>query len=141
MKNVRRQNLLIKIFSSKGLSLVELMLAAGILAFALCGIIALFVNCSGLNEANRNLSIAASHAQYVMESIKYTPFADIESDITSGTWNLTATQINASGLIALRNETIATISTGTRPLQVTVTSTWKDRTERGRTFSLTTIFQ
>lgn len=127
--------------SKKGMSLVELMFAAGILAFALCGIVSLFVNCSKLNEANRNLSIAASHAQFIMETIKYTPFANIKTNIDDEVWNWTTTQINANGLIALRSEAIETSAIGTRPLQVTVTSTWQDRTGRNRTFFITTLFQ
>ena len=141
MKSSKQLNLLTKHASSQGLSLAELLMAAAILAFALCGLIALFVNCSGLNKANRNLSTAVSHVQYVMETIKYTPFADIQTNIDNATWNFTKTQINANGLIALRNEAIATTATGTRPIQVTVTATWQDRTGRERTFSATTLFQ
>jgi len=141
MKISKQLNLLTKRSSSQGLSLAELLMASAILAFALCGLIALFVNCSGLNESNRNLSIAVSHVQYIMETIKYTPFADIQTNIDDGAWNLTMAQISASGLIALRNEAITTTATGTRPLQVTATATWQDRTGRERTFSATTLFQ
>jgi len=141
MKCFILKNLLAKRFSSKGLSLSELMLAAGILAFALCGIVALFVNCSGLNEANRNLSAAANHVQFIMEEIRDTSFASIATSISNGTWNWSTSEINTGGLTALSNETITTSSSGTRPLQVTVTAAWQDRTGRERTFSITTLFQ
>jgi hypothetical protein len=55
---------------SKALTLTELLLAAAILAFVLCGLIALFVNGSFLNEGNRNFTTALSHAQYIMEEIR-----------------------------------------------------------------------
>ncbi|MBN2830874.1 MAG: type II secretion system protein [Candidatus Omnitrophica bacterium] len=58
----------------KGFTLPELLLAVAILAFAISGMLYLFVNCSFLNNSNRNLSIATSHGQFVMEGIKNAGF-------------------------------------------------------------------
>jgi prepilin-type N-terminal cleavage/methylation domain-containing protein len=73
--------------SEKGMTLPEILLAAAILAFALVGVLLLFVNCSLLNEASRNLTRAASHAQFVMEDIKNANFATLKSNIEAGNWN------------------------------------------------------
>lgn len=57
-------------WSLTGFTLSELLLAAAILAFVLTGLLLLFINCSLLNEANRNLTIATSYAQELMEVIE-----------------------------------------------------------------------
>ncbi|MCX5680811.1 MAG: hypothetical protein NT079_00725 [Candidatus Omnitrophica bacterium] len=126
--------------SSRGLTLPELILAAAILAFTLSGLVALFVNCSVLNEASRNLSVATSHADFIMETIKNTAFASIKTSINAGTWTL-GNPATINGLPALRNESITTTWIGTRPLEVTVTIAWKDKTNRNRTFLLGSVFQ
>ena len=54
----------------KGLTLAEVLLGMVILTFVLIAILALFANCIILNESNRNLTIALSHAQFVMEEIR-----------------------------------------------------------------------
>lgn len=130
-----------KFLSQKGLTLPELLMAALILAYALCGLVALFINCSGLNEANRNTSIAVSHAQYVMEAIRDTTFSNMKTLIDAGNWDWDPTEITNNGLLPLRNENIDTEAIGTRPLQVTVTVSWQDRIGRNRTLPITTLFQ
>lgn len=125
--------------SNKGLTLTELLLAAAILVFVLSGILALFMNCIILNESNRNLTHATSHAQYVMEGIKHTSFADIAGDIASGLWNWNAAAVAANGLTALDSENIVTTASGANPLQVTVTVTWNDRGVRQRNLQLQTL--
>ncbi|MDD5506606.1 MAG: prepilin-type N-terminal cleavage/methylation domain-containing protein, partial [Candidatus Omnitrophica bacterium] len=54
----------------RGFTLSELMIAAAILVLVLSALLVLYINCMILNEASRNLSIATSHAQYMMEEIK-----------------------------------------------------------------------
>jgi prepilin-type N-terminal cleavage/methylation domain-containing protein len=126
------------LFHQKGMTLPELLLAASILAFAIAGILLLFVNCSLLNESNRNLTIAASHAQFVMEDIKNSNFATLQADIDAGNWNWTADIISAQNLTPLDNESIATQATGAGVLDITVTVLWQDRNQRNRQFILET---
>ena len=118
---------------SKGLSLVELLISAAILAFVLCGFLVLFNNCIFLNRSDRNLTTAMSHAQYVMEDIKNTPFAQIEDAITNHNggplgWDyLTAPDIAAQGLNPLPNEAINTnCDPVSNPLEVWVDVIWDD---------------
>jgi type II secretory pathway pseudopilin PulG len=117
----------------KGFSLAELLLAAAILSYVLCAILALFVNCMFLNQGNRNLSIAVGHAQFALEEKKNTAFASIQSE----TWN-TAT-INAKGLTPLMGEWINSTVTGLEPKDVNVTVTWRDQNLRNRSVSLNTL--
>ena len=89
----------------KGFTLVELLMAAAILAFAMSGILLMFINCAFLNQANRNNSIATIHAETAMEYIKSQTFSTIQNHLcTSGvspvpvTWSLDPATLNLSGL-------------------------------------------
>lgn len=62
--------------SLTGFTLVELMLAAAILAFVLVGLLVVFINCILLNESNRNFILAYSALQAQMEEIKNTTNLD-----------------------------------------------------------------
>ena len=118
--------------ANKAFTLTELLLAFAILAFALTGILALFTSGMFLNEANQNLSLAASHAQYVLEDIRNTSFSSIKTDINSGNWNWNAATISGKGMTSMASESIATAVSGTEPLDVTVTVSWQDRNSRSR---------
>ena len=133
----------------KGFTLVELLLAAAILAFVLSGMLLLFTNCFVLNGTSRNLSIATSHANYIMEEIRANGFTGLGAKITSnnGTpagWDFNAAQLQASpyNLVPLANESIATSilsgSPGDDPLEVSVAVNWQDRGAKNRSVELTT---
>lgn len=125
----------------KGFTLVELLLATAILALVLTGILALFINCVFLNEANRNLAIATSHAQYIMEEIRDTDFDSIDSAITGETWDLSENEIKSPpyNLTALIDEQIDTnITQSGNPLGVSVRVSWTDRGQRARVTELRT---
>lgn len=131
---------------SKGFTLPELLLAAAILAFALSGLLLLFTNCILLNAANRNLSIATSHAQYIMEDIKVAGFTGLETRIinNNGTptgWDLNVTQIESApyNLSALDTETIETDCGSGDPLGVSVAVNWLDRAGKARSIQLQTL--
>jgi Tfp pilus assembly protein PilV len=119
--------------SSQGFTIVETLIAVGIFVIVITGFIAFFLNCMFLNETNRHLTLAKSHAQFAMEEVKSTPF----NNITSTTWNAAA--ITLKGLYLLSGESIVIAVTGTDPKDVTVTVNWKDRITRDRSLSLRTI--
>ncbi len=123
-----------------GFTLPELLLAAAILVFVLAGLLALFLNCLILNEANRNLTTATSHAQYVMEEIKNTGFASIKSKADNGDWDWSTATIGSKGLTALNNESIGTNATGTDLLDIVVRVEWEDRNARARNIELRSLF-
>lgn len=123
----------------KGFTLSELLLAAAILAFVLCALLYSFISCMLLNEANRNLTGAVIHAEYVMEEMRNVDFSLVSTNIAAGYWDWNNQTIAAKGLTALRNETIDTQASGTDPLDVTVTVSWQDRNARNRSMSLETL--
>jgi len=127
-----------------GFTLSELLLAAAILVFVLAGLLALFANCLILNEANRNLTVATSHAQYIMEEIKDAAeldFTQLELRINNGDWDLNASQIQAApyNLTALGNESIDTNAQSGNPLGISVIVQWNDRGQRPRSTELDTL--
>lgn len=128
-----------KIRRVRALTLAELMIATFIMLLSICGVLLLFINCIFMNSGSRNVTIATSHAQYVLEDIRNTPFANIYADITGGVWDWTVSTISAKGLTPLDNEVIDTSSTGASPLDVTVTITWDDEGLRSRSLTVQTL--
>lgn len=128
--------------SYRGFTLSELLLAAAILVFALAGLLAFFLNCLILNEANRNLTIASTHAQYIMEQVKDTDFAQIEAKINNGDWDLNTSQIQSApyNLAVLGSESIDTVVTQSgNPLGISVRVQWSERAGRSRSMQLDTL--
>ena len=124
----------------KSFTLPELILATAILAIALCSILMSFYACFFLNEANRNRSIAISHAQYILEDIKSMDFDYIEDDINDGDWDWTIGGIESHGLLPLPNETTdAAASNASGLINTSVTVYWKDRGLRDRNLSIITL--
>ena len=80
MKYVKDRNLLKKAFSSQGLSLVEVLIATGILAFVLCAVLYVYTLCSALITTSKNVNIATNAALGLMEEIRCSSFADIPED-------------------------------------------------------------
>lgn len=122
----------------KGFTLVELLIAAAIFAFATAGILLMFINCAFLDEANRNKSIATTHAEFVLEDImEYMKSADLsplQTQINSGAWNWNTDTINnelgCTSPCALNSESIqTTYVAATNPLEITVTVSWKDKAQ------------
>ena len=128
-----------------GFTLSELLLAAAILVFVLAGLLVLFLNCVILNEANRNLTIATAHAQYIMEQIKDTAdtgFANLENNINTGSWDLDASEIESApyNFTALDNEGIDTsVTQSGNPLGISVAVQWIERGQRSRSTELVTL--
>ncbi|MDI6605875.1 MAG: prepilin-type N-terminal cleavage/methylation domain-containing protein [Candidatus Omnitrophota bacterium] len=143
---MRQPGLLMRLSDKKGFTLPELLLAAVILVFVLTGLLALFINCTFLNEANRNLATAGSHAQYVMEDIRAAGFVGLEARVNdnNGTplgWDLNSAQIQSEyNLTPLTGETINTsvIQSG-NPVGVSVRISWNDSTGRPRERELQTL--
>lgn len=123
--------------ADKGLTLAEVLIAMVFLVFVLTGMLALFIHCAFLNEANRNLVIATSHAQFAMEEVKSTTFLGVSPGYNGFCWNTAG--ITAKGLSPLRDENLCFRVTGTTDLDVTVTVNWLDLRSRARTTALETI--
>jgi Tfp pilus assembly protein PilV len=124
--------------NNRGISLAELLVAVLILGVTLPGILLMFVNATLLNEIDRSNCIAVEHAQYVMEEIKSSTLATVDSDINAGNWDWDTDEIGGEELAALRNEEIDTSVSGTDFLTVTVQVTWEGRAGRQRSIDVQT---
>jgi len=130
-----------------------LLIAAMIFAFAMSGILLMLISCAFLDQANRNKSIATTHAEFVMEDImEYMRSGDIvplKGEIDSGVWNWNSVTIcNKLGCTSpcvypcvLNSESITTTCVhDSNPLDVTVTVSWKDRAQaNSRSLTLETL--
>ena len=125
----------------KSFTLMELLLATVFLVFSLAASLMLFANCIMLNEYNRSLTIAATHAQYVMEEIRSTSFSDIESYINGGTWDWDSNTIDNLSLGALSGETIDANEIGSDSdlLDVEVIVNWQGRRGRNNSIVIETL--
>ena len=124
---------------SKGFSLVELLVSAAILAYALSVILVSFVNNMELTQNSRNLTKAITHAEFVMEDIRNTKFSDIVTRTNAGDWNWDTATITANGLNVLKSESIGTTVSGTGLLDITVTVSWIGAKQRPQTKSIRTL--
>ncbi len=66
-----------KLRVKSGFSLVEVIMATAILAFALCGILGTYVTCLVLITTSKNVNAATNAAQGIVEEIRSTPFTQI----------------------------------------------------------------
>ncbi|MDD5347246.1 MAG: type II secretion system protein [Candidatus Omnitrophica bacterium] len=100
-----------------GLTLLELMVVAGILVVAITALLSSFIHSFILNTANVNKAMAASDAQYVLEKLKNVTYADLASYTDTNFTNLD-------------DEAIAVAVTGSgQSKSVVANVTW---TEQGR---------
>ncbi len=130
-------------FRRRGVTLIEVLIAVGVLGITVSGMLFLFARSTLSNENSRNLTVAASHAQFVMEGISNSDLAEIYSDIEAGEWNWDSEAIENKGLKPLGNEEINTeadfIDAGDL-LHVIVTVSWQNLEQKERSFALETFF-
>ena len=124
--------------SGKGFTLIELLLALAIVAFAVTALLSLFMSSIFLNMANRNLTIAISHAQYALEDKKSINFYSIP--IGSETWD--SSTITSNNLVPLDSESIVIAVTapgGPYTKDIIATVNWKDRGIINRSIAFETL--
>ena len=66
-----------RLISKKGVTLVEMLLAATILAYAVCAILAMYASCFDLMSTSKNISIATNASQGLMEEMRNSTFQGI----------------------------------------------------------------
>ncbi|PIP19001.1 MAG: hypothetical protein COT38_00965 [Candidatus Omnitrophica bacterium CG08_land_8_20_14_0_20_41_16] len=75
-----------KLKAKSGFSLVEVLMATAILAFALVGILGTYVTCLVLVTTSKNVNAATNAAQGVIEEIRSTPFTQVIADYNGMTF-------------------------------------------------------
>ena len=80
----------------KGFTLLELVITAGILIFALCGLLASYVACLELNETTKNSNLALNAAMAVLEEIRSAPFLSIFSNYNGYTFQVAGMSADSS---------------------------------------------
>lgn len=123
--------------SGKGFTLIELVLALLIVAFAVTALLSLFISSIFLNMANSNLSVAMSHAQYALENKKKVNFLSLP--VGTETWN--SDTIRSKGLVPLNSETVVIVVTnsGSYEKDISLTVNWKDRGIINRSIAFQTL--
>ena len=111
--------------SSKGVTLLELMISVAILLIVISGLFVTFVYCILMNESNNNLVKAANDAQYVLEQVKGLDYDSISTYSAPEFSNLPSETINLSRV------------PGSQITEVTVNVNWVER-QRQRNFQLST---
>lgn len=121
----------------RGFTLLELMVAVAILLLVITGLLATFVSCMLMNQANNNLVIATNDAQYVLEQIKGKAYSEIKGYMRDFNPDVVP---NSFPLSYGRDIKIvsdpADIET-TKLASITVNVTWNER-QKEKSFSLTT---
>lgn len=113
-------------YSSQGFSLPELVLVAGILAFALTGLIRLYIYTSVEGALAGNKTVAVSEAQDKLEEIRNHDFSLITADYGSG-----GTPGNVFDLSQLDGKGIIYIdSSNSELLVIKVVVCWRDKYDR-----------
>ncbi|MCX5710940.1 MAG: hypothetical protein NT060_03105 [Candidatus Omnitrophica bacterium] len=72
--------------SNKGFTFAEILLAAAILAFALCALLATYISCIVLYTTSKNVNIATNAALGLAEEIRTDSFSRIYSDYNNLTF-------------------------------------------------------
>jgi prepilin-type N-terminal cleavage/methylation domain-containing protein len=128
-----------KLRGSKGVTFVELIVTVAILGSALVILLKFFVDSMNLNALSRDVTLAVSHAQYVLEDIRSSSGV-IKDQIDSGVWNLnTDVKFTNSGLLRIYNEAINVSDDSGTPLTITVVITWQEDSGRQEQLTFVTV--
>ena len=128
--------------SQTGFTLFEILIASMVIVAGVLGVVGTLSNLIVLSELNRGKTIAVTHGQYIMETIKDAGFTNLETDINNGDYDFTAVELagNPFNFAALLNESVDTrvVSSG-NPLRISVTISWQDRMNNARTLTFETL--
>lgn len=128
--------------SRRGVTLVELLIGASILAVAITGILGAYFTQIALSEHSRNMAWGANDASRVMERLRRqntgggctTPSAAAPAGFASWDAWLADTTANGGGGKSIQpnpnaNELIVVTPTGVDPMTITVAVCWRQRNQ------------
>lgn len=138
LRESKRGGLLrLKFEAEQGFTLVEVLIAVGILALVIVGLLQLFVYCTTLAEAAGNTTLAVNEAQNKMEEIRNHDFNSIATDYASGGTpgnTFTLTSLNGTGTI-----TTSMAGGSTALLQMQIAVSWQNKNGRNFSTALTSL--
>ncbi|PIY83697.1 MAG: hypothetical protein COX96_04040 [Candidatus Omnitrophica bacterium CG_4_10_14_0_2_um_filter_44_9] len=106
----------------KGFTLLELMIASGILVIVLTGLLSAYISCLEMNETTKNSNLALGAVQEELENLRKAPFQTLN---TTYTFYATGTLANLSlGRVVIDN------ATNTSFYRVDAGMCWKQRNSR-----------
>jgi len=108
----------------RGFTLIEVMIAAAILAIVLCGLLVTYIRCFELISTSRNLTFAVNAAQRKIEEMRDYTFSQIYTDYNNQ--NFTVDEIgagNSRGVIYVDNSDPVL-------LKVTISVCWRQQGSR-----------
>lgn len=103
--------------SQGGFALPEMLLAAVIASFALCGILLTYIACMDTVKTSKNVSIATSAAQGLIEEMRSTPFPQITANYNRLTFTVNGIP-SSRGIVYVDNS-------NPELLLITVSVCWK----------------
>jgi prepilin-type N-terminal cleavage/methylation domain-containing protein len=123
----------------RGFTFVEVLVTIALLGGSVGALLTCFVQSIELNNISRDMSLAVSHVQYVLEDIRSSSGV-LVSQIDAGVWNYdTDTKFANKGLTRLNNETIQVTYTGAGALTITVILGWQMNNGRWQNLTFQTI--
>ncbi len=126
----------------RGTSLVEILVALTIFVIAMSGLLGSIFAVVYLSETSRNLTVATSDLNNIMERIRATPFDHLAADFPQGVADGTAANPYQSivGGYRLNNEhiTITYANPASDPREIKGTVAWQDKKGRSYTASFST---
>jgi hypothetical protein len=130
--------------NKRGFTFAEIIVSTGIMTAITASLILFFVNAIRLTETNRNMTMATSHVNLILEAIRNTTFANVKTQCDAGQWTLnTNANFTAQNLTRLKNEilttTCSTVTYGAGLIDVTVNVTWSDTASRSRSILFETL--
>ena len=135
--NLARKPMPKKTFKNQGFTLVEVLIAIGILTVVIVGLLQLFVYCSTLAEAAGNTTLAVNETQNKMEEIRNHNFSTLAVDYASGGTpgnTFTLTSLNGTGTI-----TISQFGGSSSLLQTQINVSWQNKNSRNFSTALTSL--
>jgi type II secretory pathway pseudopilin PulG len=124
---------------NRAFTFVEILVSIGVLALTLTALIAFFAQSLELNAISQDKTLAASHAQYVLEDIRSSSGV-INTQIDAGVWDIdTNDEFAVLGLQRMDNEVIDVAHDASTPPELTVTITWQLKNGRQEQITFYTI--
>ncbi|HOY09200.1 MAG TPA: hypothetical protein PLB05_03890 [Candidatus Omnitrophota bacterium] len=115
-----------RLHDNRGISLLEILICAGILVIILTGMFRLFIYSAELNDMSRNVTVVMSEVQGRMEAIRNHNFNLITTDYIFGgtpgdTFNLS--QVTGIGVITMD-------ASNTKLLKIRIVACWRNQNGR-----------